>query len=99
VECSDNRVYIPSAFTPNGDGLNDRFEIKGGILIKHIVIYGRWGNVIYEKENIWASSNTEWWDGTYKRIPCDMGTYIYIMKIQCPSGALFIRKGTVVLIR
>lgn len=99
VVCSGDRVDIPSAFTPNGDGLNDRFEIKGGLLIKHIVVYGRWGNLIYEKENIWASANTDWWDGTCNRIPCDMGTYIYIMKIQCPSGALFIRKGTVVLIR
>ena len=99
IECSDSKVYIPSAFTPNGDGKNDRFEIKGSILIRHIVIYGRWGNVVYERENIWASTNTDWWDGTSHNLPCDVGAYVYLIELQCPSGTLFKRKGTVVLIR
>ena len=99
LECSDSRVFIPTAFTPNGDGKNDRFEIAGGILIKHIVIYGRWGNVVYERSNIWASANTDWWDGTSHNLPCDVGAYVYLIELQCPSGTLFTRKGTVVLIR
>src|SRR5258708_37882138 len=43
------RLYIPDAFTPNGDGINDVFGVNGeGLQSFHIMIYNRWGQVIFE---------------------------------------------------
>lgn len=55
-------MYIPSAFTPNGDGINDFFGVKAeGIKSFNLQIFNRWGEVVFESENI---SNL--WDGTFK---------------------------------
>ena len=66
-------IYIPSAFTPNGDGLNDTFGVKGeGVLDFHLLIYNRWGTVIFESTN----AKTQW-DGIYQGQPVQTGTYVY----------------------
>ena len=65
-------IYIPSAFTPNGDGLNDMFGIKGeGIQDYHMLIYNRWGTVIFESTNAKIQ-----WDGRYHGDPVETGTYV-----------------------
>jgi gliding motility-associated-like protein len=65
--------YIPSAFTPNGDGLNDTFGVKGeGISDFHILIYNRWGTVIFE-----STSPKKHWDGKYEGQKVEQGTYVY----------------------
>jgi len=66
-------IYIPSAFTPNGDGMNDRFGAKGeGISDYHLLVYDRWGEVIFESTN-----PGDQWDGKYKGEPVEQGTYVY----------------------
>ena len=66
-------IYIPSAFTPNGDGLNDTFGVKGeGIKNYHILIYNRWGEVIFE-----STEARKQWDGRYKGRPVEQGVYVY----------------------
>jgi gliding motility-associated-like protein len=65
-------IYIPSAFTPNGDGLNDMFGVKGeGIQDYRLLIYNRWGVVIFESTN---AKNQ--WDGKYEGQPVETGTYV-----------------------
>ena len=66
-------IYIPSAFTPNGDGLNDTFGVKGeGIRNYHFYIYNRWGTVIFESTN-----PKQQWDGKLGGEPAEQGTYVY----------------------
>ncbi|MFN8166203.1 MAG: gliding motility-associated C-terminal domain-containing protein [Bacteroidia bacterium] len=66
-------IYIPSAFTPNGDGINDAFFVKGeGIRDFHLYIYNRWGEVIFESTN--AKSQ---WDGTFQGKPVQQDVYVY----------------------
>ena len=69
----DFAVYAPNAFTPNGDGLNDVFEVKG-IGIKHykLQVFSRWGELMYESDNL-----EDQWDGTFdgKKVPS--ATYVY----------------------
>ena len=66
-------IYIPSAFTPNGDGLNDTFGIKGeGVSDFHIYIYDRWGEIIFE-----STEARKQWDGKYKGQQVEQGTYVY----------------------
>lgn len=66
-------IYIPNAFTPNGDGLNDSFGVKGeGIRDYHLYIYNRWGVMIWESANPHQT-----WDGIYEGRPAEQGVYVY----------------------
>ena len=89
-------VYIPSAFTPNGDGLNDVFRIydTNGQHLVSLYIYNRYGQNIYFNEAANAG-----WDGTFNGIKQASGTYIYIFRYADLEGTLHTLKGTVVLIR
>src|SRR5436190_15409756 len=66
-------IYIPSAFTPNGDGMNDGFGVKGeGIKKFRMLIYNRWGEVVFESTN-----PRQLWDGKFRGDPAEEGTYVY----------------------
>src|ERR1041385_5129573 len=67
------RLYIPSAFTPNNDGINDVFGVNGeGLQNFHIMVYDRWGQVIFETTNPHQN-----WDGKYKGVQVESGVYTY----------------------
>jgi gliding motility-associated-like protein len=97
--CEENRVSIPTAFTPNGDRNNEVFTIKGISVIKHLIIYNRWGNKVFERSNFIAADKSNGRNGTINGIPCPEGVYVYYAEMQCPTGASFVRKGTVILMR
>jgi gliding motility-associated-like protein len=99
VDCQESHVRIPNAFTPNGDGANDVFMIKGISIVKHMVIFGRWGEKVFERDNFIAGDRASCWDGTYKGQKCAPGTYVYFVEMECPSGGTFSRKGSFVLVR
>lgn len=99
MQCTDTRIRIPNAFSPNGDRVNDHFEVKGISLIRHMVIYNRWGNKVFERSNFIAADEASCWDGTFNGMPQPVGTYVYVVELQCPGGELFVKKGTVTLVR
>lgn len=101
LQCAIANVYFPNAFTPNGNGKNDVFYAKGsGVnVIKHFKIYNRWGQVVFEKNNIGIDDRSAGWDGKYKGQYVDSGTYIYMAEMECISGEVFTFKGTVTLIK
>ncbi len=69
-------VYIPNVFTPNGDGLNDVFFIKGNNILRYTFsIFNRWGELLFE-----GDEQTPW-DGTYQNETIPDGTYVYIVKV------------------
>jgi gliding motility-associated-like protein len=75
----DMGVYIPNAFTPNGDGLNDVFNVKGIGLKQEkylMQIFDRWGNLIYQTKDL-----NKGWDGTVKGVPAQEGVYIYQVRV------------------
>jgi gliding motility-associated-like protein len=77
-ECPDVNIYIPSAFSPNDDNINDVFLVKGiGIIDYNLVIFNRWGEEIFMSTNIFNG-----WDGTYNQFPCQEDIYVYIIKYQ-----------------
>ncbi len=66
------QLWIPNSFTPNGDGLNDKFEYGNAALYEiKTYIYNRWGKLIFEGEN------TDFWDGTFKGKIVPLGVYAY----------------------
>jgi len=89
-------VYIPNAFSPNGDGMNDRFRFipVGFVSYDFFRIYNRWG------EEIHASTDfRNGWDGTIKGKPAPVDTYIWILRGKDLNGQTILRKGTVTLVR
>lgn len=102
ILCNGSQIYIPNAFTPNNDGKNDVFGImgNGASLIKHFVVYDRWGNKVFEKKNMKADDPTAAWDGTYRGFQSEPGSYSYYAELVCDAtGEIFVRNGTVILIR
>jgi gliding motility-associated-like protein len=88
---------IPNIFTPNGDGLNDFFEIfyeKGSITIEDMKIYARWGQTVYDNDN---SANK--WDGKVGGKDAPIDVYVYKIKLRRPDGSPDFRSGEVNLIR
>lgn len=101
LQCAIANVHIPNAFTPNSNGKNDIFYAKGsGVnVIKHFRIYNRWGQVVFERNNIGIDDRSAGWDGKYKGRHVDAGTYVYMTEMECLSGELFTFKGTVTVIK
>lgn len=97
--CEESRVAIPNAFSPNNDGVNDLWTIKGISLVKHLLVFNRWGQKVFERSNFIASDRASCWDGTFKGYHAPPGTYVYFVEMECPTGGVFTRKGTVVLTR
>jgi len=87
----------PTAFTPNGDGLNDVFRIfnlKNRRLVD-FKIYNRWGQLVYEN----TSDPAKGWDGYFNNVKQDAGTYNYVIILATPDGENKVIKGNLVLIR
>jgi gliding motility-associated-like protein len=89
-------IYIPNAFTPDGDGLNDAFRlVYAGIENFSLRIYDRYGQEIFS-----GNDPLTGWDGQYKGQPCPEGTYVYkIIFIDTATGLQRVFSGTVVLLR
>jgi gliding motility-associated-like protein len=90
-------VFVPNAFSPNNDGRNDEFAIKGanGIELKEFYIFNRWGQLVFSGQHLEDS-----WNGHYKGIDAELGTYYYQIKYRCiSSNKLYILKGDLILIR
>ncbi len=93
VEC-DVPLLIPNAFTPNGDGLNDYFEIiapQGTQL--DVLIYSRWGNQLF------SGNQDQFWDGSYHNVPVPLGTYYYSIKATLPPYRPTIVTGNVIVVK
>ncbi len=90
--------YIPNAFTPNGDGLNDVFRIVGlppeNITEFNFQIFNRWGEVVFSTKNI-----EEAWDGTLKGGDCMEGVYVWAIYYKENNKHTVSNKGTVMLIK
>lgn len=92
---TDYFIYIPSTFTPDGDGVNDYFQIQGvGFESFKIHIFNRWGNEVFYSDDINVS-----WDGTHRGKDVPKGVYSYTIFIQMPLGDIAEKKGTVMVYR
>lgn len=87
--------YIPSAFTPNGDGLNDCYGVKNWQYIRKLqfLIYNRWGELVFYTTRLGAC-----WDGNYRGKKAEEGTYVYYIKAETECGTEE-QRGNVILIR
>jgi gliding motility-associated-like protein len=97
--CADCSLFIPSAFTPNNDGLNDIFKTKPqcpniGLQNFELRVFNRWGQLVFITNDI----NTGW-DGNYRNKRLDEGVYVYLVDYAFKQTAHRHQKGIVTLIR
>jgi gliding motility-associated-like protein len=88
------RLILPTAFTPNGDGVNPLFTISGKFVSKmSIKIFDRWGVLVF------SSDNNEPWDGTKGGKVMPESAYVWKAEVEDFAGNVFTKEGTVLLLR
>lgn len=89
-------LWFPNVFTPNNDGLNDRFKpVAQGVLTSYqILIFNRWGQQLYESNDAYPG-----WNGTFKGNQCPEGTYFYIAEYSVGALKQSTTRGSITLLR
>lgn len=95
LACEEPNIFIPSGFSPNGDGFNDIFYVRGANIDEvHLMVYNRWGEKIFESFDLDFG-----WDGTYKGERLTPDSYAYYVEALCFGGETFVKKGSITLLR
>ncbi len=94
--CDPGVIEASNAFTPNGDGHNDYFQIinTGDAEVLSVQVYNRWGEIVFE-----GSGSGDMWDGNTRGVAANPGVFIYLIDGICATGEKFVRAGNVTLIR
>jgi len=95
IFCGEPNIYIPNAFTPNGDGENDFLFVRGNNITKLVFrVYDRWGEKVFE-----TFDQTIGWDGRFQDRDCDPAVFVWYLEADCLGGDKFFKKGNTTLIR
>lgn len=95
-------VYVPNAFRPNGDGINDRFTVytkTPETIIEAFTVYNRWGGEVFAATEIPVNNQASGWDGRSNGESADLNTYAYYLVLRFIDGRKRAVKGEVYLIR
>jgi gliding motility-associated-like protein len=94
LDCRD--IMLPTAFTPNGDGLNDGFGISNPFLVGELLsfeIFDRWGSRVFATTDPLSK-----WDGSFKGQPVNAGVFLYKIRFRC-KGVEDVKTGSVTVLR
>jgi gliding motility-associated-like protein len=90
-----NGLYVPNAFTPNGDGSNDLFRVYGTAINSiRLKVYNQWGELVFSSTDL-----VNGWDGNYKGNKAPATVYTYTLEAKMQDGTDIVKKGTFTLIR
>ncbi len=96
-------VRVPNIFTPDGDGLNEEFNIavgKGVKKVNYIKIYDRYGGLMFEEKDLLPSGGSVGsWDGTYKGSKVNTGVYVYMVEVEFLDNRVILYRGSVTVVR
>ncbi|MBI3502972.1 MAG: CotH kinase family protein [Bacteroidetes bacterium] len=87
-------IYVPTGFSPNGDNHNDLLTVWGDMKEMHLVIYNRWGQVVFETTDQKTS-----WDGTFNGSPVQSGIYAYKFSATSSEGKPVVQSGNITVVR
>ncbi len=93
--CDERDVFIPNAFSPNGDGVNDLLRVRSQYVeTGELIIYDRWGEEVFKTNDMDRD-----WDGTYKGRELAPDAYAYCLRVTCIDGQSYITRGNISIIR
>ncbi len=89
-------IFVPNAFTPNGDGNNDDLKATfyGIKQLKYFRVYNRWGQLFYQTQTM-----KQGWDGNFKNVKQEMQTLVWVLEAIGVDGNTYLRRGTTILLR
>lgn len=94
-DCTKEFIFVPTAFTPNNDGVNDIFQVKSGAITElEFAIYDRWGEKLFETTDLQAQ-----WDGKYKGKPLEPQVLVYYIRARCLDNREFKDKGNITILK
>ena len=104
VELERNRnIFIPNVFSPNDDDKNDYFGVFSGVGVKainFIRIYDRWGELLFQNQNLSPTSDpSQGWDGTFRGKLVQQGVYVYLVEVEFEDGIKLLYRGDVTVAR
>ncbi len=95
-------IFIPDAFTPDGDGINDRFTVYGGprlALIEELDVFDRWGNQLFNAKDLPPNDPNYGWDGNFKGQRMDPAVFVYVARLLTRDGERITMSGDFQLLR
>ena len=101
VLCEGVTVFLPNTFSPNGDGNNDIFYVRGRGLdrVKSLRIFNRWGQIVFEQKDFPVNSIQHGWNGKMQGRKPHPDVYVYQVEVYCDNGELINLAGNVALIQ
>jgi gliding motility-associated-like protein len=100
---TDRLVYPPTAFSPNGDGVNDKFILFGATpnvtRIARLEVYNRWGGRVFSGVDLPLNETSLGWDGRVNGQAAETGTYFYVAQVVFLDGRSLPYQGDFVLVR
>ncbi len=101
VFCENSQVFIPNAFTPDGDGINDVLMVRAqGIRsVKNFRIFNRWGQLVFEKNNFNPNDVSAGWDGRINGKLASPDVYVYMCEVVCENDISYTYKGNVSIVK
>ncbi|GAB4091440.1 hypothetical protein GCM10028786_03660 [Flaviaesturariibacter terrae] len=99
--CESLQTFIPNAFSPDGDGINDVLMVRGtGIAqVKSFRVFNRWGETVFERSNFAPNDPSFGWDGKVKGKIGEPDVFLYTAEVVCENGITYTYKGNVSLLK
>lgn len=96
----DFNIFIPNAFSPNEDGVNDVFYVNAaaGIRILHLEVVDRWGNVVFQRKDLPPNDPGNAWDGRYRGHLVPSGVMVYALEAELASGERVVLSGELAVV-
>ena len=104
IDVDKNRnVYIPNVFSPNGDGVNDFFQVFGGVgvlQVNYMRVFDRWGALMHEATDFQPTDGdlTSAWNGTYQGRQMNPGVYVYLIEVEFIDNTVLLYRGDLTLL-
>jgi len=93
-------VFVPNAFSPNLDGINDNFTIYTGLGVERVIrlsVFDRWGALLFSSDD--AIDIRQGWDGRFKGQALNSAVYVYIAEVEFIDGEVILYRGDVALVK
>ncbi len=101
LTCDKSNLFLPTAFTPNNDNLNDVFYpmSKGVFKIKSLRIFNRNGELVFINASFSPNVSSAGWDGSYKGVTAPGGNYVYVIEVICNNNEVLSFSGNILLLK